>query len=136
MADIRDLMARAATGSYDPGQPVPTLLMRPAELDAGAEDVVRILVGYFGEDDERQGVRLMVGGEVAGYLRRSDLYAFVTAVSRGHGSSDAYFAPGSTRPVLRTARCPVDAAEFMVARFDAADPPTCPDHNESLELAE
>ena len=136
MADLRDLVARAATGSYDPGQPVPTVVVGPAELAEGADGVVRILVGYFGEDDERQGVRLMVSGEVAGYLRRSDLYSFVRAVTRGYGSSDAYFAPGSTRPVLRTARCPVDRAEFMVARFDAADPPTCPDHNESLELAE
>jgi len=135
MADLRELVAKAAS-SDEPEQPVPTFLVGTAELAEGAEGIVRALVGYFGEDDERHGVRLVVEGEVAGYLRRSDLYTFVGSIRRGHGSSDGFFAPGSTRPVLRTAHCPVDGAEFMVARFDSADPPRCPDHNESLELLE
>src|SRR5687768_1798631 len=125
MADLEELVARAAEGSYDPGRPVPTVLVGTAELAERSEDVVRCLVGYFGEDDERQGVRLVVSGRTAGYLHRSDLYRFVGSIRRGYGSSDVFFAPGPTRPVLRTASCPVDGVEFMVARFDPDDPPTC-----------
>ena len=127
MADLDELLARAAAGSPDPGRPVPTVVV-------GAEDVVRTLVQYFGEDDERQAVRLVVDGTAAGYLRRADLYAYVGSVTRGFGSSDAYFAPGPTRPVLRAARCPVDGAGFRVARFRADKPPSCPDHGAALEL--
>lgn len=133
MADLEELVARAAAGAYDPGRPVPTVLVGTAER---AEGVVRGLVGYFGEDDKRQGVRLVVGGRVAGYLHRSDLYTYVGSIQRGYGSSDVFFAPGPTRPVLRTACCPVDSVEFMVTRFDPDDPPTCPDHDEPLELVE
>lgn len=136
MANFEELVARAAEGSYDLGRPGPTVLVGTAELAEGAEGVVGCLVGYFGEDDERQGVRLVVGGRVAGYLHRSDLYAFVGSTRRGYGSSDVFFAPGPTRPLLRTASCPVDGVEFMVARFDPDDPPTCPDHDEPLELVE
>jgi hypothetical protein len=136
MADFEELVAQAAEGSYDPGQQVPTVLVGAAELTEGAEGVVGGLVGYFGEDDERQGVRLVVAGRAAGYLHRSDLYAFVGSIRRGYGSSDVFFPPGPTRPVLRTACCPVDGVEFMVTRFDPDHPPTCPDHDEPLELVE
>lgn len=131
MVHMNELMARAETDSYEPRGIEPTVVVGTVEP---ADDVVQALAGYFGEDDGRTAVRLVVAGSVAGYLERSDLYSFAGSLERGWGVSDAFFTMGESRIHFRTARCRVDGSEFMISRFDPDDPPTCPDHDEALEL--
>lgn len=133
MVNVDELVARAGEGSYQPRGTEPTLVVGTGEP---ADEVVRALAEYFGEDDDRTAVRLVVAGTPAGYLQRAHLYSFAGTLQRGFGSSDVFFTMGQGRSTLRTARCPVDGSEFMVSRFDPDDPPTCPDHNEPLELLE
>ncbi len=95
-----------------------------------AGGLVDLLTGYFGEDDTRSQIRLLIGGEEIGYLQRADLYALASASEKGIGSSDYGTLPGQANYRLIRLRCPVAACTEtrLVMTFDEDDPPACGVH--------
>jgi hypothetical protein len=99
--------------------------------------LVDVLTQYFGEDDSRAAIRLVVGGEELGYVHREDLYALASASQKGIGSSDYAALPGRANYRLIGLRCPVVGCthRLMVTTFDEEDPPKCTVHPaQSMEI--
>ena len=70
-----------------PGEELPLL-----RLDDDAE--LPGVVAWFGADRARRAVRLLVRGEEAGALDRTEVYELVTTQSMGFGDADAAILPG------------------------------------------
>lgn len=106
------------------------------ELDS-AETAARALFGledYFGQDDRRKAVKLVLGDGMSGYLHRADLLQLISLTTRGLGESDGMSLPGDITDVtLIELCCPVRGCKhrLLVTRFDANDPPKCKAHPKS-----
>ena len=55
------------------------------------------VVAWFGADRARRAVRLLVRGEEAGVLDRTEVYELVSTQSMGYGDADAAILPGLLR---------------------------------------
>jgi hypothetical protein len=88
------------------------------------------LVDYFGEDDARQGVILVIQGEVAGFLHREAVYDEVSFESKGFGDGDFSSLPGLPQYRLQTLRCPEPVCTYtcLVTYFNPDDAPLCKLH--------
>lgn len=70
-----------------------------------------IIFRYFGEDDKRRVIRLVVQDKEVGYIRREDLYDFIAIAEKGIGDSDYAVLPGDIDPSIFPVfeyHCPVD----------------------------
>jgi len=87
---------------------------------------------YFGEDDGRQGVTLVVDGERVGHVSRGDAIGPLAEATRGsYGSSSGMALPGHAQYRLLRLRCPIPGCptpEILVMNYDEDDPPRCPTH--------
>ena len=107
-------------------------------LDEGA--ALEALSAYFGAADERQAVRVVVGGEELGYLERDQALALIDVQSRDLGHSSGWTLPGVSDYEELELRCHVDgcpANPIVADSFDEMYPPDCPLHpGQKLTLAE
>jgi len=127
---VDELLAVAQQSSYAPDGTEPTVVVRD---DQQAEELLRALVSYFGEDEGRASVRLEVPGRGGAYVQRAHVYTFVLPSEKGgFGSSDAWFTPGISDYTFVTVRCPADGAEFLVTRFDQRHLPRCYEHDQPM----
>lgn len=134
MLTLDVLKAKAQQTISPPGEEDVTLLL---DSDEDVESAVKDLFKYFGEDDKRQAIRLIVRGEEVGYLRRTDLYDFVPMETKGIGSSDHFKLPGEPRFRLFQLRCPIKDCTYrlLVMYFDKDNPPKCAIHpDENMEI--
>ena len=110
----------------EPGLPV---------LRLERDDEVAGVVAWFGEDRARRVVHLIVRGEDAGCLFRTDLYDLMGTRSMGFGDSGAHDPAGRVdRPGGRSQlECPEPGcaeSPLYALRFDPAAPPHCRLHPE------
>jgi hypothetical protein len=107
-------------------------------LDEGA--ALEALSAYFGAADERQAVRIVVGGEELGYVERGQALALLDVQSRDLGHSSGWTLPGVSDYEGIELRCPVDgcpANPIFAGSFDETYPPDCPLHpGQTLNLAQ
>jgi hypothetical protein len=105
-----------------PGEQLPLL-----RLDDEAE--LPGVVAWFGADRARQAVRLLVHGEEAGALDRTEVYELVATQSMGFGDADAAILPGLSvawteiELVCPEPDCP--ESPLYAVSYDAARPPRC-----------
>ena len=126
---VDELLAIAQQSAYAPDGTEPTVVFGH---DQQADELLRALVNYFGEDDGRASVRLEVPGHGEAYVQRAHVYTFVLPSEKGFGSSDAWFTPGISDYTFVTVCCPADGAEFLVTRFDQRRPPRCYVHDQPM----
>jgi hypothetical protein len=121
---IDDLVAAARPG----GEPDLPLLRIDRDEDAPG------VVGWFGADRSRAAVRVIVRGEDAGYLLRSDLYDLLRSQSMGWGDAERATLPGfSTQWQAIELHCPEPGcaeSPLYAVTFDAVSPPHCRRHPE------
>ena len=98
------------------------------------------LLAYFGADDERQAVRVVVSGKLLGYVTRGKALDMIDAQSRDLGQAGSWTLPGISHFKRIELRCPVERCEanpFFADTFDVAYPPDCPLHpGHALTLAQ
>jgi len=108
-----------------PGEELPLL-----RLDDDAE--LPGVVAWFGADRTRRAVRLLVRGEDAGALDRTEVYELVSTQSMGFGDADAAILPGRSvawteiELVCPEAGCP--ESPLYAVSYNAARPPRCAVH--------
>jgi hypothetical protein len=128
MSALRSAMSPAA-----PAGAVGTVLAR----DEG--EALEALSAYFGAADDREMVRVVVGGEVLGYLARDRALDVIDLQSRGLGDSSGWTLLGVSDYEDIELRCDVPgcpANPIVAASFDETYPPSCPVHPEQpLTLA-
>jgi hypothetical protein len=109
----------------EPGLPV---------LRLERDDEVPGVVAWFGEDRARRGVHLIVRGEDAGCLFRTDLYDLLGSRSMGFGDAARTILPGaSTAWRALELECPEPGCKespLYALSFDPAAPPHCRLHPE------
>lgn len=108
-----------------PGEELPILrLDRDADLPA--------VVAWFGADRSRKAVRLVVRGEDAGALDRTEVYELVATQSMGFGDADGVILPGvSTAWTVLELVCPEPGcpqSPLYAVSYDAGRPPHCAVH--------
>ena len=126
MADLHDLVARARPAAdAPPGLPLVSL----SDGDS-ADAVVFGLVEYFGADDARQAVGLVVAGDPVGYLDRADLLDLIEVSARAIGAGEGALLPGAPDLHFLLIRCPVAGCteQRLVMLFDEDAAPACPVH--------
>jgi hypothetical protein len=112
-----------------PGEQLPLL-----RLDDDAE--LPGVVSWFGADRTRQAVRLLVRGEEAGALDRTEVYELVATQSMGFGDADAAILPGHSTAwsafelVCPETGCP--ESPLYAVTYDAARPPHCSVHPDRM----
>jgi hypothetical protein len=113
------------------------------ELDEPTAPVLRLehdeevagLVAWFGADRARRVVRLVVRGEEAGHLLRTDLYELLSTRSMGFGDAARTMLPGASTAwralelVCPEPGCPESPVYALT--YDAARPPRCRIHPSS-----
>jgi hypothetical protein len=122
MQKLRALVSRAAP---DDARDVGAVV---ADDDGGA---LAAMSAYFGAADERQAVRVIVGGEDLGYITRDQALDLLDAQSRDLGQSSGWTLPGVSAYQTIEVRCPVKgcpANPIYAANFDTTYPPDCPVH--------
>ncbi len=127
MAKLDELIARAHPTASAPSD-VPVLALARGD---NAEATIAWLVDYFGADDTRQVVGLVVDGKEVGYLEAVDLYHLVEVSTRALGVADAAILPGTPRSLrFLELRCPVVgcAEGRWVMLFDEENAPPCRQH--------
>ncbi|GAA4360553.1 hypothetical protein [Angustibacter luteus] len=94
---------------------------------------------WFGEDDDRSALRLVVDGIDRGVLRRTAAYALVGSSDRGTlGAGDHATLPGhSVEYVVLRLHCPHEGCQVsgLALSYDPDDPPTCSVHHVALLVA-
>ena len=115
---------------------------RAASADAGApvlrlerDEDVPGLVAWFGEDRSRESVALVLRGEDAGLLLRSDVYELMSTRSMGgFGDSARSGLPGETVAwrtiVLECPEAGCEESPVYAVAFDPRRPPHCRLHPE------
>src|SRR4029434_2042852 len=127
MSTLDDLKARAERRASFPGGQVVTVSLKS---DADAQSVVAHLEQYFGQDDERQAIRLVIEGQAVGNLARADLYDLVAMTSKGTDAAAGMILPGEAHFVLLAVCCrsPGCNERMWVMLFNDADIPPCASH--------
>jgi hypothetical protein len=134
MPDLDQLRTLARAEATVAGEP--TVALSASE----GQGAVVALLKYFGEDDARGGVTLVIEGERVGHLRRADALRLVAdatrgGVSPGYGSSAGMNLPGHGQYRLLRLRCPVPgcpAEDQLRMSYDEDDPPHCSIHREAV----
>jgi hypothetical protein len=129
------VLARAETSEAG----APTVVLD----ESHAKSAIEALLRYFGDEDGRTCVALVIEGESVGYLERGDALQLVGDTTRGtvggYGSSAGSGLPGHPQYELLHMRCPVrdcPIAEQLRMTYDEDDPPHCSVHPDAvLELA-
>lgn len=138
MVTLNDLVAQATPiGDPEAGPPATVDTLAVPE-DVAADRLLDALTEYFGEDDSRRRVRLVVGEREVGYLKRTALYAFAATSVKSIGAGDYGTLPGEPDFRLIRLRCPRDgcARHLLVTYFDEDAPPRCVDHPDAeMEIA-
>jgi len=134
MADLDLLRGLARSEPGGGGEPV---LALTASADSGA---LPALQRYFGEDDGRTGITLVIDGQYVGHVARADAIGPLGQATRGgYGSSAGMTLPGHAQYQLLRLRCPVAGCptpEMLAMTFDEDDPPRCWTHADTpMELA-
>jgi len=100
--------------------------------------VIDYVQDWFGGDDGRSALRLVVDGADCGVLHRSDAYALVSPSDRGGlGAGDHSTLPGySVAYELLTLRCPQPGCRVrgVAVSYDADDPPACSLHHMPMRI--
>ncbi len=127
---------RESTDNGVPAAARDEVLVVPSSVDATV--VVGYLQEWFGRDDARAQVRIVVDDVDEGVLRRESLYDLSASGDRGGlGSGDYSSLPGISTAyvplhlVCSTAGCQM---RFTVVSFDPDYPPSCPLHHTPLGL--
>lgn len=134
MLTFDDLRAVARPSSGKAGSIDAKLEVHPS---THVGSLVDLLTQYFGEDDTRDAIKLVIGGDEIGFLHREDLYAMASSSQKGIGASDYGALPGMPNYRLIRLRCPVPGCphRLLVTIFDEEDPPKCSIHPErSMEI--
>ncbi len=104
---------------------------------ADVDVVMKELIKYFGESDEREAIRLYVDGKYVGFLPRINLYGFVGTTYKGVDTSGYAVLPGSPNFHCIELQCPVGGCQFkmFVMHLDEDDLPMCPVHpDQTMEI--
>jgi len=125
MFTIDDLKARAQAPKVVVGNADFTLML---DSNAVVEEVIIGLSAYFGEDNERQAIRLIVQGKEIGYLTRTGLYEFIELAERGIGDADNALLPGRPAYRLIELHCPFQGCESRMLVTSVDNLPACPVH--------
>jgi hypothetical protein len=137
MADLDELRALARAEPAVAGEP--TVALSASDEQAAVVALLR----YFGEDDRRRGVTLVIEGNQVGHLHREDALSLVADATRGgaspgYGSSAGMGLPGHEPFRLLRLRCPIPGCpteDQLTMTYDEDDPPRCSIHHEAvLEL--
>jgi hypothetical protein len=127
MAGLDDL--RSLAWNEQPGLGEPTLVL--AESDEGRAAMIAVL-RYFGEDDERTGIDLMVGRKRVGRLSRAAALSTLADTTRGdYGMSAGATLPGMLSYEVIRLRCSVAGCKIgdqLRVTYDEDHPPHCPRH--------
>jgi hypothetical protein len=100
--------------------------------------VIDYVKDWFGDDDGRSALRLVVDGADCGVLHRSDAYALVNTSDRGGlGAGDHGSVPGySVAYELLSLRCPQPGCHVrkVDVSYDEDDPPRCSLHDVPMQI--
>ncbi|SDL94039.1 hypothetical protein [Nonomuraea jiangxiensis] len=103
-----------------------------------AEAVIGLVQDWFGGDDARMALRLVLDGVDRGVLRRSAAYSLARTSDRGGlGSGDHAMLPGhSTEYIPLRLSCPAPGCRVRAAAvsYDPYDPPQCGVHHVALRV--
>lgn len=128
---IRDL-----TDSSVPAAAQDEVLVVPSRVDPTV--VVGHLQDWFGQDDARGQVRLVVDDVDEGVLRRESLYKLSPSEDRGGlGSGDYANVPGDSTayvPLHLVCSTPGCQVRVTAVSFNPDHPPSCPLHHTPLGL--
>jgi hypothetical protein len=134
MTDWEDLV-----GLADPSPPPgPTEEVLVASSADAVGQVAEYVQAWFGADDDRRSLRLVLDGSDRGVLYRSTVYSLAVPKTRGtFGQGDYAAVPGHAVDFhpLRLA-CPAEGCHVRAAvvSYDADDPPLCPLHHVQLRI--
>jgi hypothetical protein len=108
----------------------------PSAIESAA--VIDYVQDWFGGDDGRSALRLVVDGSDCGVLHRSDAYALVPTSDRGGlGAGDHGSLPGySVAYELLSLRCPQPGCHVraVAVSYDVDDPPRCSLHDVPMQI--
>lgn len=124
MLTLDDLKAKAQHNPTDRCKDEIAIMINS---DADVKDVINGMSKYFGEDDKRQAVRLIVEGEEIGCLVRSDLYDFIPLSKKGIDDSGNAQLPGNSKFRLVQFYCPYCTNSQTVMIYGEASLPKCHD---------
>lgn len=133
MSELDALLSHAEPSSAKPGEHLVSL-----SSSTRAEVVRAYVIDWFGADDDRDALRLVVDGADRGVLSRASAYMLAATDDRGgFGSGDYLSMPGTSTGyktlvlVCPHAGCQVQGAALS---YDEDHPPRCPIHDEPLSV--
>jgi hypothetical protein len=112
------------------------VLVVTSATETGA--VIDYLQDWFGSDDDRSALRLLLDGADRGVLHRADAYALVSSSDRGAlGAGDHGTLPGATVDyILLRLHCPEPGCQVHATAlsYDPDDPPQCSVHHVGMRV--
>ena len=132
MSDLDALLSSAKPSPAKAGEHLVSL-----SQSTRPEMVRAYVIDWFGADEDRDTLRLVVDGADRGILSRASAYALATTGDRGYGSGDYWSVPGtSTGYKTLVLACPHPGCRVNGAAlfYDEDHPPRCPIHNEPLSI--
>ena len=99
---------------------------------------MKVLIHFFGENDERQAIQLNVAEEEVGFITRANMYEYARMMSKSIGTADYAALPGAPSFRLIRLRCPVADCPYKVwvMLFQEDNPPKCEHHQgHGMEIA-
>ena len=113
---------------------IPSVLL---DESADSGSVISGLMHYFGEDDAREAVEVLVNGQPSGFMTRNALYDLVSVREKGIGSLEPAFLPGQSDYLLLALHCPVAGCteSELIIHYEPGLRRKCPKHpNVFMEL--
>lgn len=127
MAKMADILGKLVSDVSIGNEKIPSLLL---DESAESDRAISGLMIYFGEEDSREAVEVLVNGEQAGFITRNALHGLVAASGKGIGSLDPAFLPGQPNYILLEPHCPVHGcteSEYII-HYDPGLRRKCPKH--------
>ena len=135
MAKIEDILGNLQSGTNEDGKNIPTITV---DDQSEPGEVVSGLMRYFGDDDERNAVKVIYMKEQAGIITRNALYNLVSVSNKGIGSFEPLILPGRPEFKPMVFRCPIagcDESELVI-HVTPGSVRRCPKHPDTeMELA-
>jgi hypothetical protein len=133
MSELDVVLSYAQPSPFKPDEYLVSL-----SSSAQAEMIRAYVIDWFGADNDRQALRLVVDGTDYGVLSRVSARVLATTSDRGgYGSGDYFLTPGSS-PDYKTLvlTCPYAGCQVRGAAlfYDEDHPPRCPIHDEPLSV--
>jgi len=134
MTNKSDIFEKLVSDLGDNYKKIPSVLLD--ESDESGK-VLSGLMNYFGEDDTREAVEILIKGKQVGFMTRDALYDLVSVSEKGIGSLEPTFLLGMSDFKLLELHCPEPGCtefEFII-HYDAGLRRKCPKHpNVFMEL--